>query len=87
MANKPTKEQLRIRKIVAEFQNYVRTYTKQKHYDTYTDSIVIDDMLYGIGIALNEGDYAFSEGYERFKAKLREHLGCSAEQHSASQQE
>lgn len=83
--SKPTKEQLRMRAAVAEFQNYVRTYTKQKHYDTYTDSIFMDDMLYGIGIALNEGDYAFSEGYERFKAKLREHLACSAVQHKPSQ--
>lgn len=72
---KPSPAQLRMQKIVAEFQDYVRTYTKQVHYDTYSDQCFIDDMLYGIGIALDAKQFQYSQGFDNWKAKLREHLG------------
>jgi len=70
-----TAETKRMRRIVADFQKYVATYTDQPYYETYTDKTLIHDMLYGLGIALDPEDHQFAQGYEVFKAKVREHLG------------
>lgn len=67
----------RMRAVVARFQKYVSTYSEQSHYEDYSDRIFLDDMLYGIGLALSEGtakDNSGAGGYERFKVELRRHL-------------
>lgn len=72
-----SKEQKRMRKIVAKMQEYVATYSQQTSYDMYSDKTFLDDMLYGIGLALQIGsakDNTGAGGYERFKQELREHL-------------
>jgi hypothetical protein len=74
---KLTREQRRMRAVVAKFQSYVETYTDQSGYDTYSDMTFLDDMLYGIGISLAIGtakDNTGPGGYVRFKQELREHL-------------
>jgi hypothetical protein len=71
------KARKRMRAIVAHFQQYVATYTDQAHYDHYSDTTYLNDMLYGIGLSLVEtgSDYSGAGGYERFKEFLRQHLG------------
>jgi hypothetical protein len=72
-----TKEQKRMRAVVAKFQAYVATYTEQPSYDTYSDKTFLDDMLYGLGISLQidtAADYTYASGFDRFKEKLREHI-------------
>lgn len=64
----------RMRLIVGRLQEYVRTYSDQAHFDTYSDTIFIDDMLYGIGIALEPLEYRTSPGFDEFKKALRAHL-------------
>jgi len=59
-----------------EFKNYVNTYGNQKGHEKYSEEIIIDDFLYGIGICLNE-KFKYIDGYERFKSKLMEHLNAS----------
>jgi hypothetical protein len=69
--------QKRMRKCVAQMQEYVRTYSDQLHYDMYREEVFVDDMLYGIGLALQElrpTDYSGAGGYERLKEYLRGHL-------------
>lgn len=85
MASKRDVERARKRMqlIVKRLQDYVRTYSDQAHYDTYTDTIFIDDMLYGIGIALEPLNHQGSYGFEKFKDALRERLS-SVSQRSAS---
>lgn len=76
-SKKLTKQQKRMRAIVAKFQDYVATYTEQAHYDTYQDKTFLDDMLYGIGTAIGSetaADYTGPGGYERWKQTLREFL-------------
>lgn len=76
-AKKLTKQQKRMRAVVAKMQSYVATYSEQAHFDIYTDKTFLDDMLYGIGISMQIGtatDYTGPGGYERFKQALREHL-------------
>ena len=67
----------RMKAVVARFQKYVATYSDQLHYEDYSDTIFLDDMLYGIGLALSEGtatDNSGAGGYERFKRELRAYL-------------
>jgi len=71
------KRRERMREMVAKFQDYVRSYSGQSCYEDYSDTIFLDDMLYGIGLSLQVGtptDFTGAGGYERFKQKLREHL-------------
>jgi len=69
-----TKEQERVKKCIDYLINYINTYDKQKGYLDYSDKIIIDDMLYGIGVALSPGEYQFASGYYKFKLRLIDHL-------------
>lgn len=81
-ARKVTPEQKRMRAAVARFQKYVATYTNERYYDTYSEKTFVEDMLYGIGLALQElrpTDYSGADGYERFKEYLRGLLSARLE--------
>jgi len=65
-----TASENRMAKIVSYFQNYVATYSDQQNYKTYGDRIFIDDMLYGIGIAINKYQYQNAVGYRLWKKEL-----------------
>lgn len=65
----------RIINATKSLQDYMNTYDQQVEYDKYTDGIFINDVLYGLGIALEPELYRNNSGYEAFKKKLREHLG------------
>lgn len=73
---KLTPAQKRMTAAVASLTEYMKTYTMQAHYQDYSDRIFIDDVLYGLGLALSSETYAFGDGYEKFKARLRAHLGA-----------
>ncbi len=64
----------RMKLIVGRLQEYVRTYSDQAHYEDYSDTIFIDDMLYGIGIALEPLAHQGAYGFQKFKDLLRERL-------------
>lgn len=66
-----------VKAIIESFQHYVTTYTTQPDYLNYSDTTIIDDMLYGLGLAFNEKEYKMAGGYRKFKNRLRKHLGCS----------
>lgn len=59
-----------------DFQRYVSTYNDGNVpiYDI-SDKTFIDDMLYGLGVAIDKDKYQFPDGYKRFKQFLREFLG------------
>lgn len=71
---------VRMRQMVRAFQKYVATYDGQSGYENYSDKTFLDDMLYGVGLSLQIGtptDYTGPGGYERFKERLRQHLGAN----------
>lgn len=72
--SKRTEAQERMAKAVEKLTEYMRTYDKQVGYMDYSDEIFIDDVLYGLGIALDEAEYSYADGYRKFKARLKEHL-------------
>lgn len=71
---RPNKKQRRMERMVAGLQEYVRTYSDQACYRDYSDQTLIDDVLYGLGLAFGE-QYRGADGYDKFKALLRQHLG------------
>lgn len=59
--------------IVAAIQKYVNTYDDRPGYKNYSDDMFINDMLYGIGIAL-DAKYQFAIGFAAFKNQLLKHI-------------
>lgn len=66
------RRQKRMKKMVAEFQKYVATYSNQMMYEDYSDATFINDMLYGIGITMNKKEYSYALGYDRWLKFLKE---------------
>jgi hypothetical protein len=58
-------------RIVETFQQYVAVYSDQAGYVNYKDRTFIDDMIYGIGLAIDEKEYKWFDGYKRWKKYLR----------------
>lgn len=69
-----TKKQARMQDAVSRLQRYMNTYTEQTGYMDYEDITYINDVLYGLGISLNEEVFSGGHGFARFKQFLREHL-------------
>jgi hypothetical protein len=68
-----TPEQKRVGRAIKKLTKYMVTYPRQSGYLDYTDETIINDVLYGLGIALDD-KYRFANGFEEFKNVLREHL-------------
>lgn len=75
---KLTPSQERKRAAVESLQKYMAAYDKEYGYLDYSDTTFIDDMLYGIGRALDK-KYEFANGFDTFKGVLREHLKARPE--------
>jgi len=69
----------RMKAIVASLQKYMASYTDQPMYDTYRDETFIDDVLYGLGVALDQEGHKYAGGFEVFKMKLLKHLRPNAD--------
>jgi len=66
--------QKRVKKAIEYLQNYINTYDRQIGYLDYMDETIIDDVLYGLGVALGGKKHEMAPGYRKFKAILRKHL-------------
>ena len=72
MSKKLTAKQRRMKKAVESLQEYMNTYSNQTGYLDYSDETFINDVLYGIGIALEPEDHQFAQGFRKFlKEKLK----------------
>lgn len=60
-----------MREVVNQYQHYLKSYAV--HSLPVSDKILIDDMLYGLGTALDD-KYTFRDGYLSFKKMLVESL-------------
>lgn len=67
--SKLTPEQKRVKKIITYLRKYINTYPKQSGYLNYSDDVIIDDILYGLGAALDE-QYKYASGFYKFKKFL-----------------
>jgi len=58
------------KKRFTEFQNYVATYDLKKHGCNGKKNVVIDDIIYGLGVAIGGKENEFSDGFKKFKKEL-----------------
>jgi hypothetical protein len=63
-----------VKKSIEYLKRYVDTYDKQPRYLDYTDETIINDVLYGLGVAIGGREYQYANGFEKFKKRLRDHL-------------
>lgn len=69
-----TDRQKHVAKGIAYLTRYMQTYDQQYGHLDYPDETIINDVLYGLGVALDEKEYKYGDGFEKFKERLREHL-------------
>lgn len=65
--------QNKIKKTIEYLQKYINTYDEQFEHVDYSDETIIDDVLYGLGVALDD-KYEFANGFDEFKERLKKHL-------------
>ena len=62
--------------VVAKLKKYMDTYDKQYGYENWSDDMLIEDVLYGLGAALGD-EYEYAVGYKKFKKFLLKHIEAS----------
>lgn len=67
-------KQQRVKDIITDLKDYMNTYPNQMAYFDYADETIIDDVIYGLGIALDKDGHSMRDGFEKFKKKLVEHI-------------
>ena len=67
-----SKEQKKVKEFVEYMQTYWNTYTEQSSYINFNENTLINDALYGIGVALNKEEYQWRQGFDKFKKHLKE---------------
>lgn len=66
--------QKRMKLMVEYLQVYMSTYDKQTDYENYSDSTLIHDILYGLGVVIDPEEHQWALGYEKWKGKLKDFL-------------
>lgn len=65
-----------MKEAVAYLQEYMNTYINQPGYKSFSAQTLVDDVLYGLGVALDKERHTAAQGYRAFKEKLKAHLGA-----------
>jgi hypothetical protein len=66
--------QEKVKRAIAYLKHYIDTYDKQVGYLDYSDDCIINDILYGLGVALDPKEYLMAPGYNKFKERLKAFL-------------
>jgi hypothetical protein len=67
-----TRKQKKMKSAVAYLQDYMNTYTNQTGYQDYSEETLINDVLYGLGVAIGGKENMYGNGYVKFKDRLRD---------------
>ena len=70
----PDYSQKRMELMVEYLQRYMNTYDQQHYYKEFSDRILILDVLYGLGVALNPEEHTFVGGFDKWKQKLKQFI-------------
>jgi hypothetical protein len=68
-----TKKQKRMQRAIKYMADYMATYAEQGSCMDYSDEMFIDDIIYGLGVALDK-KYEYADGFGDFKEVLSKHL-------------
>jgi len=70
-----------IEQAVTDYQKFVGTYKQETvYYHLFNEEVFFLDMLYGIGIALDNKEFYGASGFNNFKVKMLDYLQKDAEQ-------
>jgi hypothetical protein len=69
-----TARQKKVDAAIKYLVKYMATYDKQIGYLEYTDETIIEDVLYGLGVAIGGKKYMWANGFATFKERLAKHL-------------
>ena len=69
-----TKRQAKVKSAIEYLKKYISTYESQPGYLDYPNDIIINDMLYGIGVAIGKQKYKYANGFKSFKKYLLKDL-------------
>ena len=61
------------KEVIDYLKDYINTYEEQANWQEYSETTIINDILYGLGVALDDKYFA-AQGFDKFKEKLRGHL-------------
>jgi hypothetical protein len=53
-----------------KFKEYVNTYDPEMHGGNW--KIILEDMLYCLGISIDENEFRYANGYKKFKIYLKD---------------
>jgi hypothetical protein len=70
----PDYSQKRMELMVEFLQRYVGTYDQEYGYKNYSDSTLILDILYGLGVVLNPEEHSFAGGFDKWKQTLKQFI-------------
>lgn len=73
-AKKVDERQKKVKEGIEFLKDYMDTYNKQPGYLDYTDYTIIEDILYGLGVAIDKDKYSFANGFKDFKEVLINHI-------------
>lgn len=65
---------INIVKATKKLDHFVSTYKDQPGYQKYSDKTYLNDMLYGIGLSIDEKKYFAAVGYDKFLKVLKSHI-------------
>lgn len=74
--------QKHVKRAIEYLTRYMNTYDKQTGYLDYTDETIINDVLYGLGVAIGGREYQMADGFAKFKARLAKHIANASGEHS-----
>jgi hypothetical protein len=74
-----TRHQRQMKRIIDAFASYAASYAEEPYSTSYGLDVFIDDMLFGIGQAIDPEVYGDAAGYWRFRARLLRHLAEHAQ--------
>ena len=64
------KHRKRMKQAVKYLQDYMNTYDEQPEYLDYPVETLVNDVLYGLGVAVGGDKYKYGDGFEKFKRGL-----------------
>jgi hypothetical protein len=76
-ASEMSTQRLRMIRAVESLRSYMSSYDSQAHYAEYSAATFVDDVLYGLGVALDPDEHRYAPGFALFKSKLLRHLESS----------
>lgn len=65
--------------IVEKLIKYLEEYKKEEYFEKYIESILLKDIIYGLGTAIDNEKYGGAPGFRKFFQEKIEELSCMSD--------